>query len=436
MTVSSPLSQQTTFAKKADNPVRKIVEDPRLKKLIQSSKSLEKPLIPLSIGDPTVFKNLKAPQFFLDKICEATQDVANHGYLPSTGKLEARQAIAEKYSYKNNKLSADDVIISSGCSGALEILFKALLNPSSAATQRKILLPSPGFPLYETLLDAYDIPFEKYNLIEENGWECDLEELERKMNNDRSICSVLITNPSNPTGSVFKRQHLMDVLKVCNKWGVTVVADEIYGDLTFGESKFYPIASLAKTEHFDVNVISIGGIAKELLVPGFRLGWICFYLNTDHKFIKDGALRLSMLILGANSLIQAALPSVLKQSKELDVFSSELRKTLHANGKLVQERFNEMRNRRGERVFRVSTCEGAMYCFVKILEKRPEKKRQKKCESVSVEFMEELLAKEQVFVLPGKPFGDNADDCFRVTLTPPKHILEEALNRIENFVQN
>lgn len=432
---------ESYFGKNALNPVREIVESPKIKQIIKSKVSSEKKLIPLSIGDPTVFRNLKTPNFFIESITKAAAKVENHGYLPSVGKLETRDAIAKQYSYPNQKLSSQDVILSSGCSGALEIVFKALLNPRSSGDCRKVLLPSPGFPLYSTLLNAYDIPFESYSLLEERNWECDLGDIENQLQADSSIVALLLTNPSNPTGSVYSKEHLTEILKLAKKYNTILIADEIYGDIVFAPNRFHPLASL-KTNDLDVPVISVGGIAKEFLTPGFRVGWMIFYSNGKLNSIKEGAKRLSMLILGPNSLIQAAIPSLFDEenAKAVSQFKSSLVKTLADNAEYIYHRLNAIKVG-GKPVFKVNKSQGSMYSFIKLLEQPNDsnkaQKRPKLSDLVfndSVQFMETLLEEESVFVLPGTAFGECVTDMIRITLTPPSDVLKEACDRIENFI--
>ena len=102
-------------------------------------------------------------------------------------------------------------------------------------------------------------------------WEIDLEHLEQQI--DSNTVAIVVVNPSNPCGSVYSKQHLLDILAVAERHFLPIIGDEIYGGMVFKGQKFYSIASLSK----NVPVLSCGGIGKKYLVPGWRVGWILIH---------------------------------------------------------------------------------------------------------------------------------------------------------------
>merc|ERR1719336_435458 len=132
-----------------------------------------KPMISLSIGDPTIFKNLKVSQVAINAVKEALESGDYNGYAPSSGYVSSRQAIAEHISCGGNDITSDDVIICSGCSCSLDMCIAVLANAGD-----NILVPRPGFPLYKTLANGLGIKTKEYNLLPLKGWECDLEHME------------------------------------------------------------------------------------------------------------------------------------------------------------------------------------------------------------------------------------------------------------------
>lgn len=90
---------------------------------------------------------------------------------------------------------------------------------------------------------------------------------------DKTTKAILINNPSNPCGSVYSKEHLESILRIAEKYHLPIISDEIYADMVFEGHKFYPIGSLSSK----VPVLSIGGLAKVYLAPGWRLGWIALY---------------------------------------------------------------------------------------------------------------------------------------------------------------
>jgi tyrosine aminotransferase len=238
-------------AAQTTNPIRAIVEG------IKKPEGSSKEHIPLSIGDPTVFGNFKTPQIFVDKIVKALQAFSCNGYLHSAGTVACRAAIAKRYSTEASPLTADDVVIASGCSGALDMCITVLCNPGT-----NLIVPKPGFPLYETLAASKGVDVRYYSLLADRSWEADLAELEAQI--DEKTSAILVNNPSNPCGSVFSKEHLEDIVALAERYKVPIIADEIYGNLVFEGSAFFPLGSLSPT----VPVLSTGGIAKEFLVPG------------------------------------------------------------------------------------------------------------------------------------------------------------------------
>ena len=174
-----------------------------------------------------------------------------------------------------------------------------LLNPGD-----NILLPKPGFPLYQVICDAHKIQCKFYDLLPEKNWEVDVAQLESLV--DENTKAILVNNPSNPCGSVYSKEHLEQILAVADHHKLPVIADEIYGDMVFGDNIFFPMASLTKT----VPVVAVGGLAKKFLIPGWRVGWLMVHDRNDVlKEVRTAYFKLSQLILGANSLVLVRLPA-------------------------------------------------------------------------------------------------------------------------------
>lgn len=140
----------------------------------------------------------------------------------------------------------------------------------------------------------------------------DLVDLENKI--DKKTSAIVIINPSNPCGSVYSKNHLKEILAVAERNFLPIIADEIYEHLVFPGHKFYPLASLSK----NVPVLSCSGITKRFLVPGWRMGWIIIHdrHNAFSASIKGGLINLSQRIIGSNTLVQGALPTILSSTPQ------------------------------------------------------------------------------------------------------------------------
>ena len=201
--------------------------------------------------------------------------------------------------------------VASGCSGALELLLTGLLNPG-----QNILVPKPGFPLYEVIAVSHGCTVKYYNLNPSDNSNVDLNSLESAF--DSNTVGVLINNPSNPCGSVFSKSHLKQIIEVCEKHNTMVIGDEVYGGMVFSGSEYNSLAEVSAEMGGTVPVVSCSGMAKQYLVPGMRVGWLTFY-GPGLEELKGGVKSLSQVVLGACHLAQEA------SSRALDDGCEEVR---------------------------------------------------------------------------------------------------------------
>lgn len=383
------------------NPIRAIVDK------LNIPQSKDKPLIPLSIGDPTVFGNLPGPPTAEKAIMQQLKTGKFNGYCPSTGLVIARDAIAKKESTQADPLTASDVIICSGCSGALTIAIQAL-----ASKGDNILLPKPGFSLYATAAGHSSIETKYYELDPRRQWECDIESMERAV--DERTRAIVVNNPSNPTGSNYSAAHLRDILAFAEKHKLPIIADEIYADMVFEGEVFTSLSSLTT----EVPILSCRGLAKQYLLPGWRVGWITVHDRHDRfKETRAALQRLSQLILGACTLVQATIPALLLETTE--EYYSGLRNKLEAQANILIDELSTIK------CLNLIRPQGAMYLMVEIV---PGRFKDIKDET---DFAQKLLDEELVFVLPGTCF--NAPGFIRFVTCPPEEMLKKAVLRIKDF---
>jgi tyrosine aminotransferase len=383
------------------NPIREIVDK------IKVPPNPDKPVIPLSIGDPTVFGNLKTCAILQQGVQEAVAGGKADGYPPAVGYLEARAAVAKEYSSDKETIDPDDVILASGCSGALELVIPAMADPGD-----NILLPQPGFSLYTTICESHGITCRYYRLKPDQDWEVDLEHLASLI--DDKTMAVLVNNPSNPCSSVYSQEHLTAILSLCEAKGLPIIADEIYNKMSFDRTRDVTLASISSK----VPIIAVGGIAKRFLVPGWRLGWVLIHDREDRlTLVKDGIMRLATLILGPNSLVQAALPKLFVDTPP--EFHKDLIDTLASNARYCAKRVAAIDG------LDAITPQGAMYMMIRfdpsVYADIPD----------DVEMAKLLMSEESVAVLPGSVFG--IANYFRIVFCPSEVKLAEAFDRMEAF---
>lgn len=392
------------IARKTHNPIRSIVEN------IVVEPNPNKSMIALSIGDPTTFGNLKPPKEVIEAVQESVASQLYNGYAPSIGYQNAREAVAEYSSNEFVKVDSKDVILCSGCSCALDLCITAL-----AREGQNILIPRPGFSIYRTLAEGLGITVKTYNLRPELGWEIDLDDLKEQI--DESTAAIVINNPSNPCGSVFSRDHILDILDIAARYYVPIIADEIYEHMVFPGRTFHSLASLST----EVPILSCSGLTKRFLVPGWRMGWIIIHdrQNVLEAEIRKGLHCLSQRIIGSNTIIQGALPKILRKTPQK--FFDDVIHILYSHSKLA---YNCIAKIPG---LQPIMPDGAMYMMVYIdLPCFPEF-------NSDLEFVQRLLVEESVFCLPGQCF----DYCsyMRLVITVPENMLEEACQRIQGFCE-
>lgn len=391
-------------AKNCKNYIRDIVDNLALEP------NPEKAVIALSLGDPTVYGNLKPSPETVEAVLNAVQGGVCNGYGPCVGTDDARQAVANYLSFDGVTFDAKDVILCSGCSSSLDLCITALADPAKG---HNIVIPKPGFPIYRTLAESLGVEVKSYNLVPEQGWIVDLPHLEAQI--DDNTAAIVVNNPSNPCGSVFDENHLRDILEIAYRHKVPVIADEIYERLVFPHSRFVSMAAIDS----GVPILVCGGLAKRFLVPGWRMGWIVFHdpVGAFEPEIRKGLACLSQKTIGSNSMVQGGLAAILKLTPQS--FYDDLIGTLYENAKLA---FEAVQSIEGLTAF---MPDGTMYMMVKIeLERFPQFRS-------GLEFMQRLMEEESVFCLPGECFG--LPGFMRLVITIPSELIQEACTRMSEF---
>lgn len=210
-------------------------------------------------GDPTTFGNLLAARETIEAVKEGNKistidfsDYYQHrvvlvidsgafnGYGHAAGLVEAREAVCDYIEECQGKVTPNDVILCSGCSCALDMCIAVLGEPG-----KNILIPRPGFSIYRTLAVGHGINVRSYDLLPERGWEADLQQMESLI--DENTVGLVVTNPSNPCGSVFLKDHLLDIINLAERYFLPIIADEIYEHFVFPGTDFVSVSSLSKT---------------------------------------------------------------------------------------------------------------------------------------------------------------------------------------------
>ncbi len=369
----------------------------------EEAKKKGKEMIYLNIGDPNKF-DFDIPEHLIEAAYRAMKSRQN-GYAPSPGVEEALEAI-RKEAHRKGIQDVQDVFTAYGASEAIEICLSAL-----ADTGDNIVLPSPGYPLYSAINSKLNVESKFYRLNESEDWQPDPEDIARQV--DQRTKAIVLINPNNPTGSIYSKQVLLDILEIARKNRVLVFADEIYDKILFDQKQQISIASLAK----DVPIITFGGLSKCYLAPGWRVGWAI--LSGPANVLKD---------------YQAAIHKMTRARLSIcNPMQFAIRPALEGDHKHLHDMIQKLQKRRDitfERLNKIKgiSCvkpTGAFYAFPKIHISMPDK-----------EFVERLARETGVIVVHGSGFGEKAGSShFRIVFLPQEEILEKAYQRIENFMK-
>ena len=368
-------------------------------------------ILKLNIGDPLAYPGLPTPSHMIDAYKKALVDQKN-GYSPAYGIDSLREAIAIDERNKVNggwNCDPNDVYICHGVTEALQILFAAFLNEGD-----EVLAPGPHYPPYMAYPQLFGGKTVEYRLDPNNMWSIDFDDLESKMNDNVKL--LVLINPNNPTGNVIKKNELDRIIDLSSKWkNCTIISDEIYDRLNFNNNH---ISTASRSKN--VPVITLNGVSKVYYAPGWRIGYMALH-DPSNKLsdIKDALERLLRSRLCASTPAQFGYIAGLKGNSEwMDGYLSYIKN----NNEVCISKINDIEG------LSVQAPEGAFYMFVKITHDYWKDKDK--------DFVLELLNKKHVLTVHGSGFSkEYGKGHFRLVFLPSDKILNDALSRIEEFLQ-
>jgi alanine-synthesizing transaminase len=397
----STQTREITSAQRLDN-LRYAIRD--LVGLADQVKKQGHKVLYLNVGDPNIF-DFATPAHVIEAAYRAMRDNKN-GYAPSTGVPEALDAIRAE-AERDGFTSIQDIFITNGAGECVDSCLTALLNPGE-----NVLTPSPDYPLYSAVLCKTGAELNTYYLNEEDGWQPDLDDLRRKINSRTR--GIVLINPNNPTGALCTRAMLEEIAEIARRHNLLIIADEIYNKLILDGAEHIPIAAVAP----DVPIVTIGGLSKNYLAPGWRIGWgivtgeavaVKPYIEGIHKLLRA---RLS-----ANHPEQYAIKPALEGPHDHLV---ETRRKLSSRRDLTVQACNS--------IPRMSCVppRGAFYAFPKI----------EVPEGDDV-WVKDLLLQKHILVVHGSGFGQKpGTKHFRIVFLPQEELLKRAYSEIREFIKD
>ena len=356
-----------------------------------------KDIINLGIGQP----DFSTPVNVQEAAIKAIKD-GKHGYTPSNGILELREAVSKKiYEDYGVSKSPDDILITPG--GKPVIFISALMLGSS---DREIIYPDPGFPIYRSMIKysgAKPIPL---FLDEEDNFEINLDKLKKLINDKTSL--IIINNPNNPTGSFMKKNKIDDLVEILEEYpNLYILSDEIYSKIIFEDLK---MPTFLNYQNLSDRLIVLDGWSKTYCMTGWRLGWSVWpnkLLEYANKFCVNNH----------------SCPTSISQYAGLEAISGSqefLKKIVSEFQKRKEFVYKEI-----NLLDRISCFEpgGAFYAFPNI----------SKTGLTGNEFSKIALDEKGVALVPGTSFGQKASDFVRISFANSLENIKEAIKRISTI---
>ncbi|KJF99896.1 pyridoxal phosphate-dependent aminotransferase [Photobacterium leiognathi] len=367
-------------------------------------------ILKLNIGNPAPF-GFDAPDEILVDVIRNLP--TSQGYCDSKGIYSARKAIVQHYQKRGLRdLDVEDVYIGNGVSELIVMAMQALLNHKD-----EILVPSPDYPLWTAAVSLSGGTPVHYTCDEQADWYPDLDDIKQKITpNTRGI--VLI-NPNNPTGAVYSRDFLLEVVEIARQHDLIIFADEIYDKILYDGAQHTSIAPLAD----DVVCVTFNGLSKSYRVCGFRAGWMVISGPRHRaKGYIEGLEMLSSMRLCANVPMQHAIQTALGGYQSIN-------ELILPGGRLL-----EQRNKAYDLLTQIPgvSCvkpKGALYLFPKLDQKKFNIQDDQK---MAMDF----LLQEKVLVVHGTGFNWKQPDHFRIVTLPHVDDLELAMGRLERFLHS
>ena len=365
-------------------------------------------IIKLNIGNLAVF-GFDPPDEIVHDMIRNMHGAA--GYTDSKGMFAPRKAIMH---YTQEKKIAgvkiDDIYLGNGASELIVMAMNGLLNSGD-----EVLVPAPDYPLWTAAVSLSGGNPVHYVCDEQAGWMPDIDDMRRKITSNTR--AIVVINPNNPTGALYSREVLLEIIELARQHQLIIYADEIYDKTLYDGNTHESIASLAE----DVLFVTFNGLSKNYRSCGYRAGWMVVSGEKRHaKDYIDGLNILASMRLCSNAPGQFAIQTALGGHQSI----AEL---VAPGGRLARQR--DLAYKLLTDIPGVSCVKpkAALYMFPKLdPHMYPIADDQ--------QFALELLSEEKVLIVQGTGFNWNAPDHFRLVFLPNTDDLTDACGRIARFL--
>ena len=365
-------------------------------------------VLKLNIGNPAPF-GFRTPDEVIYDMSHQLTDC--EGYSPSQGLFSARKAIMQYAQLKKlPNVSIDDIYTGNGVSELINLCMSALLDDGD-----EILIPSPDYPLWTACATLAGGKAVHYICDEQSEWYPDIDDMRKKIT-DRTKAIVII-NPNNPTGALYPKEVLQQIVELAREHQLIIFSDEIYDRLVMDGLEHVSIASLAP----DLFCVTFSGLSKSHMIAGFRIGWMI--LSGNKAIAKDyieGLKMLSNMRLCSNVPAQSVVQTALGGHQSVNDY-------IVPGGRIYEQR---------EYVYK-AFCDipgitavkpkAAFYMFPKIDTKKFNITNDEK-------FALDLLRDKKLLIVHGGGFNWGQPDHFRVVYLPRIEVLKDAVGKLTDFL--
>ena len=367
-------------------------------------------IISLNIGNPGLFGYRTPETMRLAMIENLGQAEA---YSHQKGIFPAREAVVMQQQERGlSDISVNDVFIGNGVSELIDLSMRALLSPGD-----EVLVPSPDYPLWSATVTLNGGKAVHYPCPPERDFQPDLATMEALIT-DRTR-SIVVINPNNPSGAVYDRDCLRQIVELATRHDLIIHSDEIYDRMTYDDAEFVPLATLAG----DAACLTYSGLSKVYRACGYRVGWCIFSGDAERIEPYINAMELlAALRLCSNVPGQWAVQTALGGFQSIQAL-------VEPGGRMYQSRQAVIECVEKSQFLSMNKPSGAMYAFIKL------------CDGVSQKlddkaFALQLLEDKHVLVAPGSSFNTPYSNYFRITTLPDPDVLHDVFDRIEALLEH
>jgi len=366
-------------------------------------------VISLNIGNPGLF-GFRTPETMRLAMIENLGQA--EPYCHQKGIFPAREAIVMQQQDRGiHGVSAEEVFVGNGVSELIDLSLRALLNAGD-----EVLVPSPDYPLWSAAVSLNGGTPRYYHCDPQRAFQPDVAQIESLIG--ARTKAIVIINPNNPSGAVYGRETLEQLVALATKHNIVLLADEIYDQMVYDDAQFVPLATLVD----DAVCLTFSGLSKVYRACGYRVGWCVFSGDLDRaEQFLHGMELLAALRLCANVPGQWAVQTA------LGGFQS-IRKLVRPGGRLYVQRQAIIDRVSDSPFLSMQDPMGAMYAFVK-LDDRFKDQLDDRC------FAQELLEDKHVLVAPGSSFNTPYTDHFRITTLPDVETINIVFDRINALLE-